>query len=148
MREQLVGELLQHAANVRAVGSAVLVDHLAEHQDLARSEDVGRRPVKRAPVDSQPQIALTLSRKAADRRSVERQVVVALHQELLVVVQHVQPAFEVAEQHRNRLDAALVGQVLETLFLDDIGSNALPALLLGLQVQVLEFCVGKFQVIT
>ncbi len=96
----------------------------------------------------EPQIALALRGKAADRRAVERQVVPALDQELLVVVEHVQAAFEVAEQHGDGLDPLLVGQVLQALFLNLVGGNALPALLLGLQVQLFQLCVRKFQKIT
>ena len=79
---------------------------------------VGGRPVEGAPVDAEPQIALALRGKAADRGAVERQVVPALEQEFLVVIEHVQAAFEVAEQHGDGLDALLVGQVLEALFAD------------------------------
>ena len=54
-----------------------------------------------------------------------------LSEELLVVIEHVQAAFEVAEQHGHGLDALLVGQVLEALFLDLVqtrrGSCAAPS---------------------
>ena len=101
--------LLEQAAQVGRVGLAVAAQHLAEHQHLARAEHVGRQPVEGAPVDAQAQVGLLLRREAAHRAAVEGQVVLALEQELLVVVQHVQPAFEVGEAHRHRLDALLVG---------------------------------------
>ena len=103
------------------------------------------RPVEGAPVHAQPQIALALRREAADRRSVEGQVVPALDQELLVVIQHVQAAFQVAEQDGDRLDALLVRQVLEALLLDLVRGRPLLALLLGLQVQLFQFVIGKSQ---
>src|ERR1019366_10264524 len=103
--EHLLRELLEDAANVRAIRSARLLDHVAEDQHLARPEYIRGCPVERAPVDSQAKIALLLRSKAADRGPVEGQVVIALDQELLVVVEHVQPAFEVAEQNGDSLDA-------------------------------------------
>src|SRR5260370_1762320 len=53
------------------------------------------------------QIAFALRGEAADGRAVEGQVVPALDKELLVVIEHVQPAFQVAEQDRDGLDALL-----------------------------------------
>src|SRR6267142_3755686 len=63
---QIVGEQLENAANIGAVRSASLIDDVAEHQHFARSENVGGRPVERAPVDAQPQVALPLRREAAN----------------------------------------------------------------------------------
>ena len=100
-----VGKTLQHAADVGSIGLAVLVDDLAEDQHLAGTEHVGWRPVECAPVDAQTQIALALRGKAANRRAVEGQVVPALDQEFLVVIEHVQAAFQVAEQDGDGLDA-------------------------------------------
>ena len=54
-----------------------------------------------------------------------------------------QAAFEVAEQHGDGLDALLVGEVLEPLFLDLVHGNAVLALLLGAQVQVFKFVVAE-----
>ena len=89
------------------------------------------RPVEGAPVHVQPQIAFALRRESADRRAVEGQVVIALDQEFLVIVEHVQTAFQVAEQHRDGLDALLIGQVLQPFFLDLVrrerGSSAAPS---------------------
>ena len=138
---QFVGIALQHAANVAGVGCAALVDDFAEHQHFAGAEHVGRRPVERAPVDAQAQIALALRGEAADRRAVEGQVVPALEQELLVVVEHVQPAFEIAEEHGHGLDPLFVGQVFQALFLDLVGCDAVPALLLRLEIQFFQFVV-------
>src|SRR5260370_33348382 len=60
-RIELVCVRLQNAANVRAVGRAVFVNHLAETQTLAGPEDVGRSPIERGPGDSKATIALALS---------------------------------------------------------------------------------------
>ena len=96
---ELVGVVLQHAAQVAGVGRSVLVDHDAEDQHLAVAEHVGRHPVEGAPVDAQAKVALFLRGEAANRRAVEGQVLVGAEQKLLVVVQQVQAAFEVGEQH-------------------------------------------------
>ena len=63
----LGGEHLQHAANVATVRFAVLVDDFAEHQHLARPEDVGRSPVEGGPVDAQTKIAFALRGEATNR---------------------------------------------------------------------------------
>src|SRR2546423_7351514 len=115
--EKFLGKSLEHAANVARVRSAALVDDFAEHQHLARTEDVGRRPVESSPIDAQPQIAFTLRGEAANRRAVERQIVPALEQEFLIVVEHVQTAFKIAEEHGDSLNPLLVSQVFEPLFL-------------------------------
>jgi hypothetical protein len=59
------------------------------------------------------QIAFALRGEAADGGAVEGEVVPALDQEFLVVIQHVQAAFQIAEQHGDGLDALFVGQILE-----------------------------------
>ena len=59
-----------------------------------------------------------------------------------------QPAFEIAEEHGDGLDPLFVGQVFEALLLDFADSDAVPALLLRLQIQVFEFVVGECQEIT
>ena len=64
--ELLLGVALQHRAHVGDVGRAVFVDHFAEHQHLAGSKDVGRRPVERSPVDAEAKIAFALRREAAN----------------------------------------------------------------------------------
>ena len=106
---QLVGEGLERAADVGFVRRAVLVDDFAEDENFAGTENVRGAPVERAPVDAEAQIAFALRGKAANRRAVERQIVPALDQKLLVVVEHVQAAFEVAEEHGDGLDALFVG---------------------------------------
>ena len=143
--EQILGVSLEHAANVAGVGCAALVDDFAEHQHLAGAEDIGGRPVERAPVDAEAQVAFALCGEAADRRAVEGEVVPALEQELLVVVEHVQPAFEIAEEHGHGLDPLFVGQVLEAVFLDLVRCDAVPALLLRLKVEIFQFVVGECQ---
>ena len=143
--EKAFGVVLQDTANVGAIGAAVFVDHFAEHHHLARAEEVGGRPVERAPVDTQPQVAFTLRGKTTNRRAVECKVVIALDQELLVVVEHVQAAFEVAEQQCHGLDALLVREVLEAFFANLLGRNAFGALLLGVHVQLFQFAIGKLK---
>ena len=128
-----------------AYGTALFLDDLAEYQHLARSEEIGRRPVKRAPIDSQSQIAFPLGREAADRGAVERQVVPALDQEFLVVVEHVQAALEVAEAQRHSLDALLVGQILQPLFLQLVTIDAVLALLFRLDVQIFQLAIRMRQ---
>src|SRR5262249_20278450 len=96
---ELLGEGLQHAAHVAGIRRAILVDDVAEHQYLAVAKHVCRNPVERAPVDAQAQVRFLLRGKAADRRSVERQVLISAEQELLVVVEKMQAAFQVAEEN-------------------------------------------------
>ena len=115
---QAFGIPLEHAANIGGVRCTTLVDDLAEDQHLARAEDVGRRPVEGAPIDAQPQIAFALGGEAANRRTVEGEIVPALDEKLLVIVEHVQPAFQIAEEHGHGLDPLFVGQILEPLFAD------------------------------
>ena len=67
----------------------------------------------------------------------------ALEQELLVVVQHVQPAFEVGEQHGDGLDALLVGQVLQPLLADLIGRHPVHAVGLGLQIEFFKLLIRE-----
>src|ERR1051325_5313466 len=134
----LVGKLLQDAADVRRVGSALLLDDIAEYQNFARPEEIRWGPVERSPVNSQPQIALALRGKTADRRSVKSQVVPALQQELLVVIEHMQTAFQIAEHHRHSLDSLLVGQVLQPLFTNGFGIDALLPLLFRRKIQLFQ----------
>jgi hypothetical protein len=141
--ELFVGVGLEHAAHVARVGAAVLVDDVAEDHYLAGAEDVGRNPIEGAPVNAQAQIALLLRRKAADRRAVEGQVLIGLEQELLVVVEQVKAAFEVAEQHGDSLDPLLIGQVLQPLLTNLVGRNAIGAVCLGLQVEFFQLLVGE-----
>ena len=138
---QLVRISLERSANVRAIRRTVLVDHLAKHENLARAEHIRRRPVKRAPIHRQPQIAFPLRRESANRRAIKREVVPALDQEFLVVVQHVQAAFQIAEQHCHGLDPLLVGKVLQSLFLNFVRRDAIFPLLLSLYVQLFQLCI-------
>ena len=126
-------------------GRSVLVDHVAEDQHLAVAEHVGRHPVEGAPVDAQAQVALFLRRESADRRAVERQVLVGAQQKLLVVIQQVQAAFEVGEQHRDGLDPLFVGQILQSLFADLIRRHAVHAVGFRLQIQLFQLVVRESQ---
>ena len=75
----------------------------------------------------------------------QRQVVPTLDQKLLVVVQHVQPAFEIAEKHGHRLDVLFVGQILKPLFLDLVRGYAVLTLLFRLQIQLLQLVIRECQ---
>ncbi len=140
---EIVGVTLQDSANVGGVRRAVLVDHVAEDKDLAGSKYIGGRPIKSAPIHSQAQVAFALRGEAADGGTVKGEVVPATDEKLLVVIEHVQAAFEVGEQHRDRLDALFVGQILEAVFLNLVRRYAVLALLLGLQVQLLQLFIRK-----
>ncbi len=141
----LVGISLQNGAKVRGIGASILADDLPEDHHLSPAENVGRPPVEGGPIDSQPQIALFLRREASNRRAVEGHVVPILDEELLIVIEHVQPAFEVAEQQGHGLDSLLVRQVLEALLLNLVYRNACHPLLLGTQVQFFQFGIGEPQ---
>src|SRR3954451_14508819 len=143
--EKLVGVVLEDAANIGAVRSASLIDDLAEDKHLAIAEHIGGRPVECAPVDAEAKIAFALRGEAANRGAVEGQIVVALQQKLFVVVEHVQAAFEVAEEHSDGLNALFIGEIFEALFLDLVRSGAVPALLLRLQVHFFQFVVRECQ---
>src|SRR5260370_8241505 len=114
---QVAREALQKAANVGSVGRAVLVDDISKNKNLASAKDVRRRPVKCVPANTETQVALALRRKAADGRAVNSEVVPALDEELLVVVQHVEATLQVAEQVRDSLDALFAGELLEARLL-------------------------------
>ena len=139
------GKRFEHAAHVGGVGLAAFVDDFAEDQDFAGPKDVGRTPVECGPVDAEAKIAFALRGEAANGRAVEGQVVVALQQKFLVVVEHVQAAFEVAEHDGHGLNAPFVGQILQPLFLDFGRRDAVQALLLRLQIHLFEFVVGDRQ---
>src|SRR5690242_17575032 len=82
---ELGGELFEDTANVGAVRCPAFVDHIAEDQYLAGPKDIGRHPVEGFPVDSQAQIAFTLSSKAADGRTIKGEIVPTLDEELFVI---------------------------------------------------------------
>ena len=142
---QLVGELLQPAAQVGGIRGPVAVQDAGEDEHLAGAEHVGGQPVEGAPVDGQSQIGLVLVREAADRGAVEGEVVLALEEELLVVVEHVQPAFQVGEAHREGLEPLLVGEVLPPPLRGLLRRDARTARLLGGEVALLELVVGDLQ---
>jgi hypothetical protein len=114
-------------------------------KDLAGSEDIGGRPVEGGPVHVEAEVAFALGGEAADGGAVEGEVVIALDKELLVVIEHMETAFEVAEQDGDGLDPLFVGQVLEAVLLDLSGVDAVLPLFLGVQVEFLEFRVGKHE---
>src|SRR6267142_1916417 len=87
-------------------------------------------------------------RKTADRRAVKSEVVPALDQELLVVVEHVETTFKVAEQDSDGLDALFVGEILQARFLYFVDRYAILALLFSLQIQLFQFVIREFKKIT
>jgi hypothetical protein len=93
----------------------------------------------------EPEVGLLLGGEAPDRRSIEGEVVDGLQQELLVVVQHVEPAFEIGEADGDRLQPLLVGQVFDPLLLELVRRDPLHPGLLDLEVQLLELVVGDFE---
>jgi hypothetical protein len=108
----------------------------------------GRQPVEGRPVDLQAEIGFLLLREAADRGSVEGQVVGALEQELLVVVEHVEAPFEIREADREGFDALLVGEEPDPRLADLAGVLALDALVFGGEVHLLELVVGNLEKVT
>jgi len=135
----------EDAADIGAVGRAVLIDNLTEDQHLAGAEDIGRCPVEGAPIHIEAKVAFALGGEAADGGAVKSQIVPALDKELLVVIEHVQAAFQVAEQDRDRLDALLVRQVPQALLLNLVHGHATLTLRLGSQVQFFQLPVGEGQ---
>src|SRR5579885_1790487 len=81
-------EGMQNAADVGCIRRPIFVDEFAKHEDLARPEDIGGRPVEGSPINAKAQIACTRRGKTANGGSVERQVIPTLDQELLIVVEH------------------------------------------------------------
>ncbi len=145
--ELIVRVFLQDAADVGTERRAVAIEHFTEDEHLAGTEDVAGRMVERTPVDRESQIAFALRREAANRRPVEGQIVGRLDHELLVVVEHVQAAFEVAEHDGDGLDPLIVGQILDALFLQLVRRHAVLPLLLDGQIQFFELAVGEHEVV-
>src|SRR5262245_46079158 len=79
--------------------------------------------------------------KTADRGTVEGAVVCGLEQELLVVVQHVETAFEAAGAGRRRLDPLFVGQVFDPGLANLARVLAADAVSLGLEIHLLQLVV-------
>ena len=132
---------------VFGVGLSVFVNHFAEDQHFSGAKDVGRPPVKSGPIDPETQIALMLRGKPANGRTVKGKVVPTFDEKLLVIIEHVQAAFQIAEKHRHGFDSFLLRQILQALFPHLLDGYSLHPLFLGCQVQVFQFAVGKFQVV-
>jgi len=144
----LIGIRLKHAAQIAGVGGAVLVDHVAKNQNLAVAENVGRHPVEGAPVDSKAQIALFLGCKAPNRGAVKGQILVGTQQELLVIIEQVQAAFEVSKENGYSLDPLFVGQILQPLLANLMSRNAIGAVGFGLQIKLFQFVIRESKKIT
>src|SRR5579871_3685994 len=139
----LLGKNFERAANIGAIRRAALVNDFAKDQHFAGAKNIRWRPVEGAPVQTKTKIALALGGKAAYGRAVKREVVPAFDQEFFVIVQHVQTAFKIAEEHGDGLDPFFIGQVFQPLFLDFVHGNAVAALLLRLQVHLFQFVVRE-----
>jgi hypothetical protein len=55
--------LFETAAQVAFVGVAIASEDLAKDEHFARTEDIGRQPIERGPVDGQAQVTLGLPSK-------------------------------------------------------------------------------------
>jgi predicted secreted protein len=62
----VIGEDFQDAANIGAVRCSAFVNHVTEDQYFAGAENIRRRPVEGAPIQSQAKVAFTLRGKAAN----------------------------------------------------------------------------------
>src|SRR5579862_5248504 len=138
---ELVGVVLENAADVTGIEGSILVDDDAEYQHLSVAEDIGGNPVEGAPIDTEAEVALLLRSEAADGGTVKGEVLIGTEEELLVVIEKMEATLEVGEQDSHRLDALFVGQVLEALFADLVGRNAGDTFMLGLQVEFFEFLI-------
>src|SRR5690242_11748309 len=87
----------QDAPDVSGIRRAILVDDVTEDENLARTKNVRRGPIKRGPIHGQTEITFTLRSEPANRGAVEGEIVPALDEELFVVIEHMEAAFEVAE---------------------------------------------------
>jgi murein endopeptidase len=68
---------------------------------------------------------------------------VGAEQELLVVVEQVEAAFEVGEEHSYGLDPLLVGQVLQPLLANLMGGHAIVSVGLGFQVEFFQLLIRE-----
>ena len=84
-----------------------------------------------------------MRRKAANRGAVKGQVVIAPDQELLVIVQQVQAAFEIAEQNGDSLDAFFIRQILQTRVADLVRRYTVEPVALGLKIEFLQLLVSE-----
>ncbi len=91
------------------------------------------------------EVALFLRGKAADGGTVEGEVLVRAEEEFLIVVEHVEAAFKIAEENGDGLDALVVGKKLQALFLNFVERNALPALIFGFEIEFFELLVRERQ---
>jgi hypothetical protein len=120
--------------NIGGIRFPALIDYIPEDKNFALAEDICGSPIERAPIDAEPKVALPLRGETANGRPVEGKIVPTLKQELFVVVQHVQAAFQIAEQNSHGFDSFLVRQVLETSFPHLVSGDAILPFLFGFQV--------------
>jgi hypothetical protein len=57
----------------------------------------------------------------------------------------VQAAFEIAEEHADGLDALLIGEISQALFLDFVRRNAIFPLRFGPKIQFFQLCIRQAQ---
>ena len=79
-----------------------------------------------------------------DRRSVERQPIVRLFEELLVVIEHVKAPLEVGKTHRHRLELVLVVEITEVLFAQKVVGRVVLNIGFGLEIELFERLVWYF----
>ena len=84
-----------------------------------------------------------MRRESTDRGAVESEVFVGAQQEFLVVIEQVQPAFQVAEEHGDGLDPLLIGQVLDPRLANLVRGNAAGAFGLGSQIELFQLLVWE-----
>jgi len=66
-----------------------------------------------------------------------------MDQKFLIVVEHMQSTFEVAEEHGDSLDALLVRQILQTGFLNLVVGNAFLAVIFRLEIQLFQLVIRE-----
>ncbi len=133
-------ERLEASAEVRIVRRAVAIEDRREEQHLAGTEHIGRHPADRREIDLKTQVRFVLRREASDRRAVEGEVLERVEEELLVVVEHVQSAFDVREADRHRFHFLLPLEPRDVFTLEHARRDARRAIL-GLPVHLFELLV-------
>ena len=139
-----VGIVFEEAARVSGVGGAVDILDKPEDHDLARPEDVAWQPAETAPVDGEAEVAFSLLRKTVDRRTVESQRVMGLFEEFLVVVEHMEAAFEVRKTDGHGFQLAFVVEIAEIFFTQGVVVHVVLDIRFGFEIQGFEFVVRNF----
>ena len=142
--EQIAAIFFEQTADIAWVWRIVDASNEPKDHDFARTKYVARQPSKTPPVDVETQIRFALLRKSMDRRSVERQPIVRLFEELLVVIEHVKAPLEVGKTHRHRLELVLVVKITEVLFAQKVVGRVVLNIGFGLEIELFERLVWYF----